>query len=62
MDRNLVNEIKRSVGRTADIAPFEQNRQILVPSHKVHPFLPITAPDYSYTMDLVELRSLLRAK
>ena len=62
MDRNLVNEIKRNVGRTADIAPFEQNRQILVPSHKVHPFLPITAPDYSYTMDLVELRSLLRAK
>ena len=62
MDRNLVNEIKRSVGRNADIAPLEANRQILVPSHKVHPFLPITAPDYSYTMDLVELRSLLRAK
>lgn len=62
MDRNLVREIKNSVGRSSDIAPLETNRQIMVPSHKVHPFLPITAPDYSYTMDLVELRSLLRAK
>ena len=62
MDRNLVRVIKNSVGRSSDIAPLDTNRQIMVPSHKVHPFLPITAPDYSYTMDLVELRSLLRAK
>ena len=62
MDRNLVRVIKNNVGRSADIAPLETNKQILVPSHKIHPFLPITAPDYSYTMDLIELKSLLRAE
>lgn len=40
-------------------ARFRVNGEIFVQENIVHPELPITAPDYSYIMDIFDMRSLL---
>ena len=69
-DNHRENEVERRNRRIReDIgpdpnAPPEEDRagDVPIPHHYNHPTLPITAPDYSYVMDITDMRSLLGIK
>lgn len=52
--------IRNNIGRDPAGPPDEaRSADVPVPHHYNHPPLPITAPDYSYVMDITDMKSLL---
>lgn len=59
-ERRRINARRaQEIGDPDDPPEEDKAREIPVAHHYEHPPLPITAPDFSYVMDLTDLRSLL---
>ena len=63
-EAEIIRRIRRVIGDPDKIyKDRDRDRRVPVARHGyIHPFLPITAPDYSYVMDITDLRSLLAVK
>ena len=63
-EAEIIRRIRRVIGDPNKVyKDKDRDRRVPIARHGyVHPFLPITAPDYSYVMDITDLRSLLAVK